>query len=45
MFTEGYAATAGPHLVRVDLCHEAVDLARALAALVPDDPEAAGCSR
>ncbi|KQS99362.1 RNA polymerase sigma factor [Cellulomonas sp. Leaf395] len=42
MFTEGYAATAGPHLVRVDLCHEAIDLARALAALVPDDPEVAG---
>ncbi|WP_456789352.1 RNA polymerase sigma factor [Cellulomonas sp. P5_C5] len=42
MFTEGYAATAGPHLVRVDLCHEAVDLARVLTGLVPDDPEAAG---
>lgn len=42
MFTEGYAATAGPHLVRVDLCHEAIDLARVLAGLVPDDPEAAG---
>ena len=42
MFTEGYAATAGPHLVRVDLCHEAIDLARALTGLVPDDPEAAG---
>lgn len=42
MFTEGYAATAGPHLVRVDLCHEAIDLAGALVRLVPDDPEAAG---
>ncbi|WP_456844898.1 RNA polymerase sigma factor [Cellulomonas sp. P5_C6] len=42
VFTEGYAATAGPHLVRVDLCHEAVDLARLLTALDPDDPEAAG---
>ena len=42
MFTEGYAATAGPHLVRVDLCHEAIDLARVLTGLVPDDPEAAG---
>lgn len=42
MFTEGYTATAGPHLVRVDLCHEAIDLARVLAGLVPDDPEAAG---
>ena len=42
MFTEGYAATAVPHLVRVDLCHEAIDLARALTGLVPDDLEAAG---
>lgn len=42
LFTEGYAATAGPHLVRVDLCHEALDLARLLTDLVPDDPEAAG---
>lgn len=42
MFTEGYTATAGPHLVRVDLCHEAIDLARVLAGLLPDDPEAAG---
>jgi len=42
LFTEGYAPTAGPHLVRVDLCHEAIDLARLLADLVPDDPEAAG---
>lgn len=42
VFTEGYAATAGPHLVRVDLCHEALDLARLLTALDPDDPEAAG---
>lgn len=42
LFTEGYAATAGPHLVRVDLCHEAIDLARLLVDLVPDDPEAAG---
>lgn len=37
MFTEGYA-----HLVRVDLCHEAIDLARALTALLPDDPEVGG---
>ena len=42
LFTEGYAATAGPHLVRVDLCHEALDLVRLLTDLVPDDPEAAG---
>ncbi|WP_421734921.1 RNA polymerase sigma factor [Cellulomonas sp.] len=42
MFTEGYAATAGPQLLRVDVCHEAIDLARVLACLAPDDPEVAG---
>ena len=42
LFTEGYAATSGPHLVRVDLCHEALDLARLVTELAPDDPEAAG---
>ncbi|MBO3101874.1 RNA polymerase sigma factor [Cellulomonas fengjieae] len=42
MFTEGYATSAGPHLVRVDLCHEAIGLTGVLATLVPDDPEVAG---
>jgi RNA polymerase sigma-70 factor (ECF subfamily) len=37
-FTEGYAATAGPALVRPELCDEAVRLARLLATLLPDEP-------
>ncbi|GAA2348511.1 RNA polymerase sigma factor [Dactylosporangium salmoneum] len=41
MFTEGYAATAGP-LIRTDLCAEAIRLARELAALMPDEPEVLG---
>jgi RNA polymerase sigma-70 factor (ECF subfamily) len=42
MFHEGYAATAGPALVRGDLCDRAVELAGLLTGLMPDDPEAAG---
>jgi RNA polymerase sigma-70 factor, ECF subfamily len=41
IFNEGYAATAGS-LLRLDLCAEAVRLARVLAALLPDEPEARG---
>jgi RNA polymerase sigma-70 factor, ECF subfamily len=41
LFNEGYAATAGTELLRLDLCSEAIRLARALAALMPDEPEAA----
>jgi RNA polymerase sigma-70 factor, ECF subfamily len=41
IFNEGYAATAGP-LVRLDLCAEAIRLARVLAELMPDEPEAQG---
>ena len=40
LFNEGYAATAGPELLRHDLCAEAIRLARALADLMPDEPEA-----
>ncbi len=42
VFTEGHSASAGEDLVRVDLCAEAVRLARALAALMPDEPEVTG---
>jgi len=42
IFNEGYAATAGPELVREDLCAEAVRLGRLLVALMPDEPEAWG---
>ena len=40
LFNEGYAATAGTELLRHDLCAEAIRLARALAELMPDEPEA-----
>lgn len=41
IFNEGYTATAGP-LLRTDLSAEAVRLARALADLMPDEPEVLG---
>ena len=42
IFNEGYASTAGTALVRVDLAEEAIRLARALHAALPDDSEVAG---
>lgn len=39
-FTEGYAATTGDHLIRGQLCDEAVRLARLMATLEPVDPAA-----
>lgn len=42
IFTEGHRATSGTVLVRTDLCAEAVRLARALAGLMPDEPEVSG---
>lgn len=36
VFNEGYAATAGPDLIRADLCQEAIRLARLLVALMPE---------
>ncbi|MDD7942784.1 RNA polymerase sigma factor [Actinomycetospora lutea] len=41
VFNEGYTSTTG-ELVRTDLCREAVRLARALADLMPDEPEVLG---
>ena len=41
LFNEGYTATTGTQLLRLDLCAEAIRLARALAGLMPDEPEAA----
>ena len=42
VFNEGYSATAGDTLVRRELCTEAIRLARVLAELMPDEPEALG---
>ncbi len=42
VFTEGHAATSGPGRLRADLCAEAVRLARIVAAMLPDEPEALG---
>jgi RNA polymerase sigma-70 factor, ECF subfamily len=41
-FNEGYSASAGPDLLRPDIAAEAVRLARVLAHLMPDEPEALG---
>ena len=41
IFTEGSTATSGDDLIRPDLAHEAIRLARILARLVPDEPEVA----
>ena len=41
IFNEGYAASSGS-LLRLDLCAEAIRLARVLAGLMPDEPEVAG---
>ena len=42
LFNEGYAASGGADLVRRNLCAEAMRLARTLALLMPDEPEAVG---
>ncbi|THA23375.1 RNA polymerase sigma factor [Streptomyces sp. RKND-216] len=41
-FTEGYAASSGPRLQRLDLAEEAIRLARILHQLLPAQREAAG---
>ena len=41
VFNEGYAASSGP-LIRIELCDEAIRLARILRGLMPEEPEAAG---
>jgi RNA polymerase sigma-70 factor (ECF subfamily) len=41
-FTAGHTATSGDSLVRVDLCDEAIRLARLLVELLPDESEVLG---
>ncbi|MEU7757255.1 sigma-70 family RNA polymerase sigma factor [Micromonospora sp. NPDC049171] len=42
VFTEGYAASSGPDLQRIDLAEEAIRLARILRRLLPAEREVAG---
>jgi RNA polymerase sigma-70 factor (ECF subfamily) len=42
MFNEGYAASTGDELIRVDLCAEAIRQAGLLNTLMPDEPESGG---
>jgi RNA polymerase sigma factor (sigma-70 family) len=42
IFTEGYAATSGPRLHRVEISAEAIRLTRMVHTVLPDDAEVAG---
>jgi RNA polymerase sigma-70 factor, ECF subfamily len=42
IFNEGYAASSGDRLIRVELTREAVRLGRLITELMPDEPEALG---
>ncbi|MBA3524654.1 MAG: RNA polymerase sigma factor, partial [Geodermatophilaceae bacterium] len=42
LFNEGYTASGGPVLQRVDLSAEAIRLARSLRLVLPDEPELSG---
>jgi len=42
LFNEGYAASAGPRLVRDELCAEAMHLGDLLDTMMPAEPEVAG---
>ena len=42
VFNEGYSATGGDALIRTGLCEDALRLARIVAQLVPNEPEAHG---
>jgi len=42
VFSAGHMASSGPALIRRELCDQAIGLARALTALLPGEPEAAG---
>jgi RNA polymerase sigma-70 factor (ECF subfamily) len=42
IFNEGYIAATGEHLMRTELCSEAIRLARVLCELLPSEPENLG---
>jgi RNA polymerase sigma-70 factor, ECF subfamily len=42
IFNEGYGASSGDALIRLELCAEAIRLGRVLAELMPDEPEVIG---
>jgi RNA polymerase sigma-70 factor (ECF subfamily) len=42
VFNEGYAATKGENLMRLELCQEAIRLGRVLSELLPGEPEIDG---
>jgi RNA polymerase sigma-70 factor (ECF subfamily) len=42
IFNEGYSASAGPELIRADLCDEALRLGRLVQELLPEDSETLG---
>jgi len=42
VFNEGYLSSSAETAIRADLCAEAIRLARILASLMPDEPEAQG---
>ncbi|MGE5326347.1 MAG: RNA polymerase sigma factor [Deltaproteobacteria bacterium] len=42
IFNEGYTSSAGPEILRLELSREAIRLARAVRALLPEDAEVAG---
>jgi len=42
LFNEGYSASSGDRLVRVELCREAIRLGRLLNELIPEHPETMG---
>ena len=42
IFNEGYTASSGDHLIRGELCAEAIRLGRLMADLVPQEPEVLG---
>ena len=42
IFNEGYGASSGDALIRIELCAEAIRLGRVLLTLMPDEPEVLG---